>query len=735
MLARRRLAVALAVLGAALVPGGGTAAAARQAPGPATGPLLGAAQAAPLPAQVTVSLDRPVATFRPDRALGAGLDGHGQGEIAQIYTPSNLRAMRAAGLSSVTYRLRTELGIEAWHPSAGGRWSDPRRREGYWTPSPAPSGRPLASYGYALPRRGNSTDQANDTGYSRLDDGSERTFWKSNPYLDAHFTGEPDAAHPQWVLVDLRRPRAVDAVRIDWYLPYATRFRVQYFTGPSAVLQAGHPPGAWADFPLGPFRGHGGRQVVRVARAPVQVRFLRVLMTASSHTAPPGSRDVRDRLGYAIRELHVGALAGGPGRGERLRDLLRHEPSGAQTTVFASSTDPWHRASDLDTAYEQPSFQTVQSSGLAGRQPVLVPVPVLYGTPQAAVAELRYLGRLHVPIRGVELGEEPDGQLMQPEDYGALYVEFARAIHHAFPGLPLGGPGFQTSIPDWLAWPDAAGDRSWVHRFLAYLRARGALSALSFFSFEWYPFDNTCDPPAPQLARAADTLDAVLARQRLHGLPSSIPTYITEYGYSAFAGQDEVDLPGALLDADVVARFLSDGGSAAYLYGLEPDNLMSELPQCSTWGNLTLLRSDGSHRIRQPVATYWETRMLTGDWVSPGDAVHQVLAGASSARDGAGHEVVRAYPLRRPDGRLSVLLLNVDPAYAYGVALQGSAGGVVSALPGPWRQTQLSRVVYAWHAAGPGGHAGPDGPPATSTVPAGAAVTLPPYSLTVETQA
>jgi hypothetical protein len=703
-------------------------------PAPSTAPLPPSLQPPPVSATVDVAVDRPLSSFAPQQALGAALDGHEQGETAQIYTRSNLRAMAAAGLGDVSYRLRTELGVQAWHASSAGRWSEPARREGYWTGASRAAGTsPQVSWGYGLPRRGDTIDQADDNGYSRLDDGSPRTFWKSNPYLDSHFTHEPEGLHPQWVLLDLGRPRPVNALRIAWARPYATRFSVQWYVGPSAVMLAGHPPGYWRDFARGRFGGPPGTQTLRLASAPVMARFVRVLMYASSHTAPPGSKDVRDRLGYAIDELYLGTLDARGG----LRDLLAHRPSKSQTIAFASSTDPWHRFSDRNPGYEQPSFQTVVHSGLTHGRPLLVPVSVLYGTPADAVAELRYLRALRVPLKGVELGEEPDGQLVAPEDYGALYLQFARAIRRAFPGLAIGGPSLQTSVPDWLYWPDARGDRSWTHRFLDYLRGRGAIGLLSFFSFEWYPYDNVCAAPGPQLAGASDLLTRTLGLQREHGLPANLPVYISEYGYSAFAGQAEVDLPGALLDADTVGTFLADGGATAYLYGYEPDALLSESESCDTWGNLVLLQSDSEHRARQRLATFWETQMLTRDWVLPGSGKHTLYATSSSATDSAGHELVRTYALRRPDGSLSLLLLNVSPAQPYDVALrltERSAAAPNRSLRGPLQEWQLSAANYRWSANGPQGRPARDLPPAHAVLPNGSrALRLPPYSITVVT--
>ena len=668
-----------------------------------------------------MDVSQPTATFSPAAALGAGVDGHGKGTLRDIYTRANIRAMRSAGLSRLTYRLRTELGIEGWHWNPRGSWSDATHAQGYWTSDSASASPITVTHGYRLPRRGNTIDQADNTGYSRLDDGDTSSYWKSNPYLDRTIDPDESSPHPQWVIADLGTVSAVNAIRIAWADPFATGYLVQYWRGEVVDDIDENPAGRWVTFPRGDIRaGEGHDEMLDLADSAIRTRFVRLVLAASSRTAVAGARDPRDSAGYAIRELWIGTRSR-----DGIADVLHHGTSRAtQSITYASSTDPWHRARDLDLDLEQPGFDRVFQSGLTNGLPAMIPVPVLFSTPEDGANELRFLAHRNYPVERIELGEEPDGQYVTPEDYAGLYLRWAAALRRVSPRAVLGGPSFQgLDSRVMMAWPGDTAGAPWMTRFLSVLRERGRVADFGFVSFEWYPFDDVCAPTAPQLAAAPGRLTDALQRLEAEGVPRALPRVIAEYGYSAFASRAEVDIEAALFDADLVGHFLTLGGSAAYLYGYEPTYLDSEA-ECNAWGNNALFLATSRRDIQHPVAAYHALRLLTHEWLQPGTGRHSTYRVASP------DSLLSAYAVLRPDGKWSVLLVNRDAARERIVRVRFAGDSLSARLSARHDQWIFSRAEYRWHPRGANGFPRPDRSPRHSRTGADEIV-MPPYSLVV----
>lgn len=633
----------------------------------------------PRHARVTVIYrpGNPVNRFVPSDTVGAGIDGNQKGVLDLQLKPENVQEMLTAGFKPLTYRLRTELANEAWHWNPKGSWSDSPQRQGYWV-SDNEGGTPISlSNGYRLPRRGNTIDQANDDGYSRIDDGDPQSFWKSNPYLSQHFTGEPDRLHPQWVVIEFAKPVLINAVRLVWGQPFAKTYRVQYGNFDDVSQIAVSPPGTWRDFPFGEFSGRrslmttgAGDTPLRITNRPIKLRWLRILMADSSGTSEAPSNDVRDRVGFALREVYAGFV---DPKGDFHDEIQHAADRHKQTIIHTSSTDPWHRESDLDSDVEQIGFDRIFQTGLTNDRPMLTPTGLLFDTPENAAHEIRYLRARGYKFDEVELGEEPDGQYITPEDFGALYLQWAEAIHRIDASLKLGGPSLQEILYD--KDEPASGNSEWMRRFLQYLKRRNHLSDYSFFSFEWYPFDEVCDPVAPQLARAPILMEDALRAMQRNGLSRRIPWIISEYGYSAFASRAEIDIEGALLNADIVGKFLTLGGDQAFLFGYTPGYVNRDSP--CTAGNNMLFSMGDDGAIAHRFATYFGARLLTQEWLQPSDQLYEVYAARSDARNAQGEELVTVYAVKRPDGLWSLLLINKDPTQAVEVQTE-----FTSSMPG-----------------------------------------------------
>lgn len=673
-----------------------------------------------------------VNTFSPVRALGTSVDRMPSKAADRTLRPPLLATLLESGWQAVSYRQNTELEAEAWHWNPKGTWSDPSGK-GYFVGDATPGAELIEhSWGYALPHRGTTMDsEEQGFHYSRATDGDTATYWKSNPYLTRRFTGEDDALLPQWIILDLGGIRKVNAMRIAWGEPYASRYRVQFWTAGEDSPRRFATHGIWQSFQNGIVNAsRGGTVTLALTALPVAARYLRISMDASSNTCDShGDSDLRNCAGYAIRELYAGTVSGDG----TFTDVVQHSAGRGQTRTVCSSVDPWHDPSDINSkGTEQMGLDRFYRSGVTRGLAAMVPVAMIYSTPEDAAAQIAYLERRHYPISYIELGEEPDGQQMQPEDYAALYLQFAAAIHKVNPNLKLGGPSFEGENEDIEVWPTADGRVSWLGRFIDYLKARGRLSDLAFMSFEHYPAD--CRSKWSDLYREPERIAHIMAVWRNDGVPASVPLMMTEGNLTAGQGGMSLDIMGALWLADFEGAFLTAGGAASYHYHLIPEALRRGCD--AGGGTFGFLHVDAEYALKGYFSQYFATQLITREWVQPVDQMHRLYRVASDVRNDDGTALVTAYAVLRPDGEWSLLVVNKDrdKAHTVNIRFRGEGGPESDrSFFGPLTVSVFGAEQYQWHAAGAASYAEPDGPPVKSTLQADArtAYELPQASIMV----
>jgi hypothetical protein len=666
--------------------------------------------------------------FDPDQALGSSMDILQTSQVDKVYSEPILKESLSAGWGPITYRQNTELTIAAWHWNASGTWSDAAHQSGYFMGSAEPKEFLRNSFGYSLPHRGRTRSDAGERKYSRLTDGDTGTYWKSNPYLAQKFTGESDALHPQWIVIDFGTPQEIGAMRIAWANPYAKKYAVQYWVGEDAMSRP--TAGVWTLFPGGEVQdGKGGTAALKLSDVPIKARYVRIWMMESSNTCDThGNDDPRNCVGYAVNEIYAGNFTDS---GEFI-DLITHAPGQNQTATIVSSIDPWHTAADIEPSRDQTGFDLFFTSGITNKLPAMIPVSMLYGTPEDSAGELAYLEKRGYAISYVEMGEEPDGKNTVPEDYGALYLQWAAALHRVDPKLKLGGPVFEGVNEDIKVWPDAQGRTSWLGRFIDYLKEHGRIRDLSFVSFEHYPFP-PCEINWTDLYREPELVRHILQVWREDGVPGNVPLMITESNLSWALTQPMADVFAALWLADNAGAFLANAGSGGVFYHspIQPEPLRSGCHGYSTYGNFV---ANEKLEIQQHTSQYFASQMINLEWVKHGAGVHQLFPAEADVKDDAEHALVTVYAVKRPDGEWSLMLINKDPSNAHALKIEFSeAGKQAGHLAGPVTQVTFGSEQYGWHPEGPKSHADPDGPAVTTTVNAksGQAFTLPKASVTV----
>ena len=227
----------------------------------------------------------------------------------------------------------------------------------------------------------------------------------------------------------------------------------------------------------------------------------------------------------------------------------------------------------------------------------------------------------------------------------------------------------------------------------------------------------------------------MMASLRKDGVPADIPWFMTEYGYSVFGGRPEVDIEGALFNADTVGAFLSLGGAKPYLYGYEPNSSPGR-------AQMFLGQSHDASAKSQEQSTEPSLRLLCHS------APHERM----DATDKRAARNISGHPKRNKERRAQSTapcrncVCSATTGQAVGptrnqqksqraaqLKVQFNLPGAKQPLSfvGQVQVIQFSRAQYTWRDDGPKGHPIRSLPPAQFTREASASYELPPYSLTV----
>jgi hypothetical protein len=537
-------------------------------------------------------------------------------------------------------------------------------------------------------------------------DGDPGTAWLSNT--------DTDSPAAQWVYVDLGSAKTLSSLTIVWGTPYATTFEVQ-----TSTSRADYPPpfqGAssqWQTTSAGTVTGTGGTQQVTFAAVP-GVRYVRVWMSASSAGAGGA---------YSIAELTAY---------DGTTQLTTNTPTTSQSLTIASSTDP-ASVPTPQTNFDFESFMTYVSLFQPKAVPVLT-VNVGTGTPQEAAAWVHYANVVKkYGIRYWQIGNEMEGDWetggpLDAQDYVRRYAEYYAAMKAEDPTITILGP-----VSGGIGEPSNLGDnRTFVQAFVELLHARGLDQEIGGIDFHWYPNYGPVTwsgalQTTSQLGTFASSLQGWLAETEAG---ANVPVFMSEYNLGL--GPNNVppvagdQLVGGLWLASALGEYTKNfgrGGGTA-LWNLISNYPTSDIANAAA-GDLGYLQGTENPYRFQPHADYWAMQLVAADWAIAGDSRTHTLVGSTSSEP-----LLGTYADLRPDGSLSLLVVNQDPVNAYATTI-----GLGSFAPAPAADVwTFDATNYAWQTNAVPYHAAPDLPP-THALTCGASSSTPftfsPGSITV----
>jgi len=211
---------------------------------------------------------------------------------------------------------------------------------------------------------------------------------------------------------------------------------------------------------------------------------------------------------------------------------------------------------------------------------------------------------------------------------------------------------------------------------------------------------------------------------RNDGLPSNVPMYVTEANFTwVNHSQTQMQIEGALWQADYMASAISNGVEAVVYYQYEPVPLSPNERCKGDWGNLTMFVADKNATIRARAAQFWAGRMLNREWFAAGNAQHALYRARARLQK---PQYLSAYALKRPDGSWSLMIVNTHH-HAQEITVQLNNGAPI--------HEAVTRVTfgsdqYVWRSRGAQSAPSPNRGPVRAIV-RGPVYRIPAQSITV----
>ncbi|MGC2163611.1 MAG: hypothetical protein WA634_17015, partial [Silvibacterium sp.] len=504
---------------------------------------------------------------------------------------------------------------------------------------------------------------------------------------------------------------AVSGVSIVWGNPYATTYYVEYWTASDASTPytASNESG-WATFGGGAISGASGGTTVITLTAE-STRYVRILMTASSNGAGGA---------YAIAELYVldGATV-----------VSKNADTQAdQNTVVTSSTDPASSQTCSSASPDEPlspnfyktsfDFNTYMTevNSFTPKAIPLITVNMGTGTASEAASWVHYANAVQgYGIHYWQIGNETNGNWetggpMNANDYGRRFIEYYNAMQAeaSSDGVPITIVGPVCGSPN--ANSNAADGNSYIQDFLLRLYNNPAaaggnvVSDLGGLDYHWYPgfttFPAGFSSPA-QLAAFPVTLGNWLNAVGLS--LSSIPVIMSEYNSNAnaYGSNSTVQEQNGLWLADWLGAFITGFGKTGFANLWDVVDGGSD-HTVATDGDLGYVDNSSPY---QQHATYWAMQMMATDWAIQGDSnTHELVNTTSSAA------TLVSYADYRPDGILSLMVVNEDSANSYSTTLN-IGPFVPNNTANSWT---FNTTNYVWQTTTEPYNANPDTAPTTA---------------------